>query len=218
LGVDAPLIDGAYLNGIHNGGVYNSFNWKPESYLFKDFRPDLLYYGGRNNMSGMGAVWELKPISQMLPRESSLLSVSQINEYVGELNAKNEGGLRWATGTTAIGSPKPFEGKLNLMDDKYKFEYNIYFPEQGFIYYSYNLLKQPQQQPQQQLVSQPVPNSSLDPKMSEAIKRAGFWVGAAAVGTVVGTTILQILENVATPARLLIMPIVPTNTATSPDA
>ena len=67
-------------------------------------------------------------------------SVLQINHYVGELNGRKEGGLSWATGTTALGTPKPFEGALNLSNGVYNFTYYIDFPEQGFIYYNAKLL------------------------------------------------------------------------------
>ena len=70
----------------------NSGNWVAESYMFDNFRPDLLYYGGKNNISGMGAVWELKPFSQQLPLATSMNSILQVNHYVGELNARRERG------------------------------------------------------------------------------------------------------------------------------
>jgi hypothetical protein len=90
----------------------------------------------------MGAVWELKPFRQALDTKNCLSSVLQINHYVGELNARKEGGLKWATGTTALGTPKPFDGKLTLVDGTYKFDYYITHPEQGFIYYNASPLKQ----------------------------------------------------------------------------
>ncbi|WP_395856033.1 RHS repeat-associated core domain-containing protein [Apibacter adventoris] len=150
IGIAAHAAFARYMNTI--SGI--SGNWKPESPLFRDFRPDLLYYGGNTNESGMGAVWELKPFTQSLDTKYSISSVLQINHYVDELNAREEGGLTWATGTTALGTPKPFEGTLTLMCDKYQFLYYITYPEQGFIYYSYEQLKQPEPEKVPQSVPQ----------------------------------------------------------------
>lgn len=196
IGIKAHDTFANYMRGISG----NSGNWVAESRGFNYFRPDLLYYGGKNNLSGMGAVWELKPFSQQLMGKNALSSVLQINYYVGELNAKREGELQWATGTTALGTPKPFEGNLTLSDGTYLFNYYITFPEQGFIYYNATQIKQPKTVPVPEPVIVPEPGGFRVPRI-DAKKAVPIGVGIG-----VGAVLLKMLEGVLNRAVPIITP------------
>ena len=175
IGIQAHETFANYMRGISG----NSGNWVAESYMFDNFRPDLLYYGGKNNISGMGAVWELKPFSQKLPLATSMNSILQVNHYVGELNARREGGLIWAAGTTAEGTPKPFEGNLALSNGKYNFKYYIPEPKTGIIYYNHSLNKEPQKTPIN--IPVPMPNGIRMPNINSNVVKAGAAVGVGAI-------------------------------------
>ena len=175
IGIQAHETFANYMRGISG----NSGNWVAESYMFDNFRPDLLYYGGKNNISGMGAVWELKPFSQQLPLATSMNSILQVNHYVGELNARREGGLIWAAGTTAEGTPKPFEGNLALSNGKYNFKYYIPDPKTRIIYYNQSLNKEPQKTPIN--IPVPMPNGIRMPNINSNVVKAGAAVGVGAI-------------------------------------
>jgi RHS repeat-associated protein len=116
-----------------------SGNWVSEKQIAPGvpLQPDLLYFGGPNNQSGNGSVWELKPVSHVAePAHSGALV--QAATYALAANYLNLGGLVWDLGTKN-GNPKPFDvPTLTLKQGEYVFNFFIKNPAEGLIYYTSN--------------------------------------------------------------------------------
>ena len=177
----------------------NSGNWKSEmDFTEYSQRADLLYFGGKNNTSGKGAVWEVKPVSYRKEPKHSM-AIAQLLGYVISANQpKYNEGLAFSTGSN--GGPMPFEGTLTLKQGNYTFNYFITDPKEGLIYYTYSL--SPDKQPPSTVpvgIKKPVevPNTGsrvIDlprvPELSPGAKVAAF-------ATTVGLGLLMLLDKAA---------------------